>query len=489
MKNNVIIRRQKFSIKTNSEQLALEVRKQVNDSLQYDLVNVYDQVFNADSFEGANNLFINKISLNLGRCTQSELSANLPGMLKKALLNHLHNSAAADDTISSSPTKTNAGSAKILTDTDERAAVLYYLQYGIYPWWYTAQNPEAPTQLIKNMLSKSVRNFLQQVIATQESGNEINAVNIRQRFIELLPEDQIDSIIHSLINLNDDTHLKKTLYRLQDITFLNWFSAIFSFNTQQVKKEWIDFLLHSITTTTCSDIGAAFTSFIIAKPSVVINPVEDLPCVDLPPEIHSTLLTIIEAIAVQKNNEEPKAAVYNNEISTITKKLAVEGIYIGNAGLVILHPFLQALFTSLQLIDNANAFVNNDAALKATVVLHYLQHSNTFYQEYQLAFNKILCGIPVETVVPNNIILTAADISECDELLTVVIKYWEALKGASIAAIQEMFITRQGKLSFKENYWLLQVEKQAADILIDRLPWGIGTIKLPWLQHMISIEW
>jgi len=56
-------------------------------------------------------------------------------------------------------------------------------------------------------------------------------------------------------------------------------------------------------------------------------------------------------------------------------------------------------------------------------------------------------------------------------------------------ALQEAFIRRNGKLNFKGDHWLLQVEKNAMDILVDRLPWGFGIIKLPWLQFLIHVEW
>ncbi len=70
-----------------------------------------------------------------------------------------------------------------------------------------------------------------------------------------------------------------------------------------------------------------------------------------------------------------------------------------------------------------------------------------------------------------------------------VVEYWAALKGASIEALQTTFFQREGKVSLIENYWLIQVERTGVDILLDRLPWAISTIKLPWIKEIIYIEW
>ena len=94
-----------------------------------------------------------------------------------------------------------------------------------------------------------------------------------------------------------------------------------------------------------------------------------------------------------------------------------------------------------------------------------------------------------EENLPDDILLAENEKKECDQLLGVVINYWEALKGSGKEALQETFFRRNGKLSFNDKHYLLQVEKNATDILIERLPWGIGIIQLPWLDYLIHVEW
>jgi hypothetical protein len=41
----------------------------------------------------------------------------------------------------------------------------------------------------------------------------------------------------------------------------------------------------------------------------------------------------------------------------------------------------------------------------------------------------------------------------------------------------------------EDGDWVLQVEANTADILLDQLPWGISMIKLPWMGMMLWVEW
>jgi hypothetical protein len=77
----------------------------------------------------------------------------------------------------------------------------------------------------------------------------------------------------------------------------------------------------------------------------------------------------------------------------------------------------------------------------------------------------------------------------CDELLSEVIRHWSQLKNTSIAALRETFLWRNGKLTRTDHGWLLHVERKGVDILLGSLPWGIGTIKLPWTNDKLFVEW
>jgi len=49
----------------------------------------------------------------------------------------------------------------------------------------------------------------------------------------------------------------------------------------------------------------------------------------------------------------------------------------------------------------------------------------------------------------------------------------------------------EAELSFieEDRFWKLQVEKNALDVLLDKLPWGLSYIQLPWMKYRLITEW
>jgi hypothetical protein len=165
-----------------------------------------------------------------------------------------------------------------------------------------------------------------------------------------------------------------------------------------------------------------------------------------------------------------------------------QSVYIINAGIIILHPFLPELFTQLGFIRDKK-WVNMENQHKAAAVLEYLATGDDEFPEFDLPLNKILCGIEIENAIIPQEELSGKIKSECENLLNQVIKHWSVLKNTSTEALRETFLMRKGKLSKVDNGWLLQVEQKSLDLLLSHLPWGVGLIKLPWMKEMLHIEW
>ena len=86
--------------------------------------------------------------------------------------------------------------------------------------------------------------------------------------------------------------------------------------------------------------------------------------------------------------------------------------------------------------------------------------------------------------------LTDNEVAESLHLLETVIRYWDALKGTSPDGLREAFLRRPGKLNPSDDGgWVLQMEKQTPDILLQQLPWGIGMVQLPWMPTLLRVEW
>ena len=88
--------------------------------------------------------------------------------------------------------------------------------------------------------------------------------------------------------------------------------------------------------------------------------------------------------------------------------------------------------------------------------------------------------------------LSEPEINEAKDLILQITQLWK-INGkpvnVSIEGLQETFLQRHGKLTRKENGWLLQVEQRGVDVLLNQLPWGIGIVKLPWMENILHAEW
>lgn len=162
-----------------------------------------------------------------------------------------------------------------------------------------------------------------------------------------------------------------------------------------------------------------------------------------------------------------------------------EGVFVACAGIVLLHPFLPALFERLG-IAGEDALLQPDRAFG---VVHFLATGERRAPEHTLVLAKLLCGFPIEAPAGAASDLPEEDAAEAGNLLSAVINHWRALGGASPDALRGTFLTRPGKLSRRGEDDLLQVEPQSFDLLLDRLPWAIGAIRLPWMKRILWVEW
>jgi hypothetical protein len=192
-----------------------------------------------------------------------------------------------------------------------------------------------------------------------------------------------------------------------------------------------------------------------------------------------------------KNLDEIVGLSFENEAARPEGRATdaeVTELYVTNAGLVLLHPFLSRLFDNLGL-TNGGIFVDKQLKDKALTVLHYLATGETRALEYHLMLPKLLCQMPFNQPISGHWALSEEEKTTCDGLLEVAIEYWSALGKTSPEGLREAFLQRKGKLIHRPSGWLLQVERTTIDVLVDRLPWGLGVVKLPWMRDFMTVEW
>lgn len=192
--------------------------------------------------------------------------------------------------------------------------------------------------------------------------------------------------------------------------------------------------------------------------------------------------------AMRSNDKGNNERMEQTAMDSTELQPKADAIYIDNAGLVIIYPFIQSLFETIGLYKLGH-HVKIDAL--APVVLQYVLRGDQCIKESDLPLNKILAGLTPTTFVPCGMNLSAGCMQACDELLTLLIGHWSALNGMNIARLREAFLRRRGRLEKTELGWRLCVESKGVDVLLSSLPWdmGINTVKLPWMEECLVVEW
>lgn len=164
--------------------------------------------------------------------------------------------------------------------------------------------------------------------------------------------------------------------------------------------------------------------------------------------------------------------------------------YVPNAGLVILNPFLVSFFERLSLLNDEKCFVDEWSRQQAALCLHYLATGETRAEESAMLVPKLLCGMPLHHYpIDGTLEINPEQAEEAEALLEAVVEHWGALGNTSPDGLREGFLQRAGKVQTHDLGFNMKIECQTLDILLNQMPWGFGTIKLPWMPQLMVVEW
>lgn len=503
MPESAIIRKQKFKVKTSDPGLALNLRKKIQDQLDSDIIPALEKAFKGViPMEAV--LEINKISINLGKISYKNFEKHFSELLAFKLEKELSRIMKKHYDLNQLPEKANYfdnDKAEIKKHNQKDyhfKALLHYLDEGVFPWAYEKMlAKKAPSEILLNTTGAEFKSITAQAL---EDSNSFF------RLIEICPEERLKDFLEIVLSLIENRDVREIIR-----FFLLNLNVVVQ-RLQVENKQVYQVLLKFAYTYDRKSIGGSqllerlvllfkklsSTSGTITNEKVyellyylIKNEYEDDGAgkIHLSKGVYRTIKDFIADHQEMDISQEPLAEELAERKKEKGIKFPDKGIYINNAGIIILHPFLEALFKELQLINEKHEFVSDDKRYKAAVVLNYLFEGKDDYKEWEMAFNKILCNIPVDSVLPHDILLSAAEKEECSVLLNTVVSYWEALKNTSAEAMQETFFKREGKISVGEKSWLLQIEHKTVDILVQKIPWGVGVVKFTWLDKPIFVEW
>ena len=165
-----------------------------------------------------------------------------------------------------------------------------------------------------------------------------------------------------------------------------------------------------------------------------------------------------------------------------------DSIYVNNAGMIIIWPFLSTLCSKLGLLEGKE-FKDDYSLQKAVLMLHYIVFGDENFEESNLVLNKILCGTSPDFFVDTSLRLSEMDKSIGEQMLTAVTKNWEKLDNTSARGLRESFLKRNGIIKKNENNYTLIVEGKPFDMLLKTIPWNIMMIQTSFMDIRLLVEW
>jgi hypothetical protein len=166
-----------------------------------------------------------------------------------------------------------------------------------------------------------------------------------------------------------------------------------------------------------------------------------------------------------------------------------DDLVIDGAGMVLLWPFLETLFSRLELLTQERLFGDEAQRQRAMALLGFLVDGDTDPPEWRLTLAKLLCGALPQSPYGLEAPLSDAEQAEAEALLQAVLGHADGRLGDDGAALRQDFLQRPGLLSARPGAWVLQVERRSGDELLDGLPWSWSWIRLPWMDDLLQVVW
>lgn len=165
-----------------------------------------------------------------------------------------------------------------------------------------------------------------------------------------------------------------------------------------------------------------------------------------------------------------------------------EQVYIRNAGMILLHPFLATLFARAGLTKDGS-FTGEEAQAKAVQLLQYAVTGTEQDPEYELVLNKLLAGLQPGEVLSHSADLQADETELITGMIHAIMMQWDKMKNTSIEGFRNAFLMREGYVFQTEESWVLRVEQRGYDVILQTLPWSFGMIKFSWMTKPLIVEW
>lgn len=472
MSQSHVLHRVVFDLHLSDASQAFSEQKRLARDFREDVVVELEKLFD-QLVSPHQHVRLQKIEVDIGGLNASNWREKLVLEVRKAIQNQL----IEDESVQQTPTQ-SAGQW-----------LVHFLHEGLFPWWAAGRSLADLTRQLRDLTVETDGTLFRLITAQfRESPVAI------ERFLTQFPADLADNI----------------LAVCQPVAFEYW---------KQIQR-----ILAPAYQEHRASIGRTFWFSVFGQTrhrDTLIDRLMRVPAESLQrilpvseaaeSEIATFRDIVREVIAVRheqtgRQHHTPSANQANHRPRS--PKEPVTAAFIGNAGLIILAPFLTVLFERTGLISD-QAFVDEYAQERAVLLMQYLVKGQTEIDENEVPLNKLLAGLPLEAPIERLFMPNDAEQDELDGLLQSVIEYWTTewykQKQTGISSplmsaetLRETYLQRTGKLSWQPGGdWRLQVEHNTLDLLMPfwrtsaytRTHTDGFTVKFPWMDHKLVIEW
>lgn len=488
MASTHIIRRQFVDVEFDgSESDALALQNRLLALCQQDLGPALERVFDRIA-PAAEHWTIDRLDIDAGsfsRVNLEQLIAAVAESVERQMREIAPSTlfqAAATTTWDSLPSRhsdqnaTPGGSVQLRSETQSlQEAFLYFLETGLLPWWFYLPPGKSLESVLLGAWQQDSREFRPLDLA-RVLHHRLGSPSVRKRLVRQFSHDFLSALLLALSSQTDAT-LHGVIAALRTGESSEPVPLLF------IDALWEAAFLVAASSATATQEQLVSTALRLTPPDADAQHSKFFELINNLWPASPAGTTIDDSIAASLHAGEPKLSE-----GTASKSFPLDledGLFTRCAGIILLHPFLPRFFEGLGIVAN-DTLLDPDRAL---CLLHYLATGQQFAPEYDLLVPKVLCNLPLDMPVSSHIELTPAEEEEAFALLQAVISHWAALGDSSAEGLRGSFLVRPGKLSQRDGEYLLHVEPQSYDILLDLLPWGLGLIKLPWMQKSLWVEW
>ena len=487
-----IIKKQLIELGLSSRDDIYALQQQTSQYYYSHILPALEKIF--DGLSGENEVLqIDRVEINLGAIQWEPAKEirieNLYNLLNKEIESQLRTSNGAEY-----QQQKDAGSAqvkKIPIALNAGEQWIYYMQKGVLPWNVPAISNEWKTQVLEALATDfSLVSGLREIIMQDNKALTRIIGDHDEPFLVKLVE---------ILTAQEQRSLAPAIRELRlvfDVLYQNKMPGkIKESNTEKPAKIWTGILQLAASKAEKPDtlqLAQQLLQDAVNKQQPTTTQLDSIK-----KELR-LLETVVAEITKKIKPEKTALTVPGNTNTASETELPVftsvagafpeEGLFVQNAGLVLLHPFLRFLFKNTGLIE-AGLFISREKQEKAIMLMHWLATGNTEAEEWLLAVPKILCSWPLDEPLEFDFSLTEQEKTEANDLLIATIAQWTILKNTSPDGLRKGFLQRNGKVVLQNENIYFQVEKSAIDILLDHLPWNLSIIKLPWVKNLLRVEW